>query len=425
MAQEDKQHLLPRSSPFVGCLRHAPQQALAGQLERLLQRRGGTVKALDQEEEQETGQEQKTSRSSSSQVQRRDDAQSESEMDTENAEKLPSSSPYVGFQRHAPPSPVLCFSAFARGPQLAPGFQLPGIQELPLAEEAEGPKLLPGGLPEEVWSSILCLVVEVPMMTCLSRVNRAFEKALQSEDTWRDRIVVVTPSCLAVFAPHLDRWLSAWNAARKLVLPRSTQLLREVTERAPHLEVELSWRFDRHLKGQGVEVLKHGQAVRRIEEEELVVLGDAALPRGPGRLPYLEVFLDECDGGIGDNLNDFGIGVTACDPEEIRELGSVADEVPRSWVVDFTQSMVLLSINNKEAAQGRQLSSLDLKQGSRVGLLVKAASLEVYIDGILRESLFPAPEEQVPTDAQLYPVLDLYGRTVQISKTDAEEPRPQ
>lgn len=43
--------------------------------------------------------------------------------------------------------------------------------------------------------------------------------------------------------------------------------------------------------------------------------------------------------GIGDQINDFGFGVTASDPEELDELGAVADEVPRSWVVDFTQSM--------------------------------------------------------------------------------------
>eukprot|EP00435_Cladocopium_sp_Y103_P031724 s1027_g8.t1 len=206
------------------------------------------------------------------------------------------------------------------------------------------------------------------------------------------------------------------------VLPRSAQLLSQVAQRAPDLPVEVSWRFDRHLKGEGVQVLKHGCTVRRVAEEELVVLGDAALPSEQGRCPYLEVHIDECGEGIGDQINDFGFGVTACDPEEISELGSVADEVPRSWVVDFTQSMVCLSVNNREASQGKRLSAAALKEGCRVGLLVKPTTFEIYIDGILRDTLPVRVEDRVPSNTGLYPVLDLYGRTIEISKTEAEEP---
>mmetsp|Transcript_8704 Transcript_8704/g.20714 ORF Transcript_8704/g.20714 Transcript_8704/m.20714 type:complete len:414 (+) Transcript_8704:214-1455(+) len=398
---EDARTLLPRSSPFVGCLRHAPQQMLLGQLDRLLRRRAhGRISEIGCRDADSAAASEEELLSSPTAICSRDG-------------KLPSSSPYVGFQRHAPPSsPVLSFSA-ASGSMLKP--EVPEGLELPLSKEC-----LPGGLPEEIWVDVLRSVIDVQSLGALSRVNMAFSKVVESEDTWRDRVVRVPPSCLADLAPQLDRWLDAWRAARKLVLPRSTQLLNEVTHRAPLLPVEVSWRFDQHLKGGGVEVLKHGTAVRRVAEEELVVLGDAALLQKPGHWPYLEVHIDKCGEGIGDSVNDFGFGVTACDPQEIEELGSVADEVPRSWVVDFTQSMVCLSINNQEAAVGKRLSASALKEGSYVGLLVKPTSFEIYIDGILQESLMI--EERVPDNIGLFPVLDLYGRTIEISKTDAEEP---
>ncbi|CAE7857832.1 tauD [Symbiodinium microadriaticum] len=394
---EDRRELLPRNSPFVGSLRHAPQM-LRGQLDRLLRRRAPASLPDEGIEEMDAS---PTS------------SKEEPELNpAENSRdgKLPSSSPYVGFQRHAPPSsPVLYFS-------VSPPPALAGLKELELSKEC-----LPGELPEEVWVDVLQSVIEVDCLAALSRVSVAFHKVVESEDVWRDRAVRVPPSCLADLAPHLGRWLSAWGSAEKLVLPRSAQLLSEVASRAPDLPVEVSWRFDQHLKGLGVEVLKHGTAVRRVAEEELVVLGDAALQRSPGRWPYFEVQLDKCGEGIGDSVNDFGFGVTACDPQEIEELGSVADEVPRSWVVDFTQSMVCLSINNHEAAQGKRLSAAALKQGSCVGMLVKPMSIEIYIDGVLQESL--PMEERVPDNISLFPVLDLYGRTIEISKTDAEEPR--
>jgi len=208
-------------------------------------------------------------------------------------------------------------------------------------------------------------------------------------------------------------------------VPRSSQLLAEVALRAPELPIEVAWRFDRHLKGDGVEVLLSGLAARRISDEELVVLGDAPLPCGPGRQPYLEVRLDERSeqgAADGDGLNDFGLGVTACDPEELREIGSVADEVPKSWVVDFTQSSVVLSVNNHNAAKGRGVSAAELRQGDRVGLRVMPDAIEVFVNGALRERLKPCPEERVPEGVSLFPVLDLYGLSTQISRTDADGP---
>lgn len=293
---------------------------------------------------------------------------------------------------------------------------LEGLPELDLEDT------LPGELPEEVWHEVMRLVLDIPDLANFARVSMGFQKMVHSEDAWRGRVVRVPPSCLEHFAPHLEPWLCAWSCAKKLVLPRSAQLLSQVAQRAPDLPVEVSWRFDHHLKGDGVQVLKHGCTVRRVAEEELVVLGDAALPSEQGRCPYLEVHIDECGEGIGDQINDFGFGVTACDPEEISELGSVADEVPRSWVVDFTQSMVCLSVNNREASQGKRLSAAALKEGCRVGLLVKPTTFEIYIDGTLRDTLPVRVEDRVPSDTGLYPVLDLYGRTIEISKTEAEEP---
>lgn len=395
--------LLPRGSPFVGCLRHAPKQALAGQLGRLLRRRAEAALQEQQvlPEQCEAGSSQSAS--------------------TESSEKLPPSSPYVGFQRHAPPSsPVLCFSAIGkRQPLLPPPLQLPGAVD----EEFDAFPALPGSLPEEVWTSVAALAVEVPTLAAFSRVSHSFSKVAASETVWRGKVVSIAPSCVTGLAPRLERWLQAWRACKKLVLPRSEQFLRQVQQRAPQLEVEVSWRFDQYLKGNGVEVVRQGKSVRRVAEEELVVLGDAPLCRGKDRCPYLEVTLDKYGEGMGDDMNDFGFGVTACEPEEIRELGAVADEVPCSWVVDFTQSMVCLNINNRAAATGKYLSALNLKQGVRIGLLVKPEEFEVYLDGVLRDVLpVKVAEERVPPVAGLYPVLDLYGRAIEVSKSDAEGP---
>lgn len=399
----EEERLLPRDSPFVGCLRHAPKQALAGHLGRLLRRRPEESVLPEQHE---AG----SSRSASD----------------ESSEKLPPSSPYVGFQRHAPASsPVLCFSAIGKGQLLLPPpLRLPGA----IDEEEEDASLaafptLPGRLPEEVWMSVAALAVEVPTLAAFSRVSHCFSEVAANEVVWRDKVIRIASSCMTDLAPRLEHWLQAWRACKKLVLPRSEQFLRQVQQRAPQLEVEVSWRFDKYLKGSGVEVEQQGNSVRRVAEEELVVLGDAPLCRSKDRYPYLEVTLDEYGEGMGDDVNDFGFGVTACEPEEISELGAVADEVPCSWIVDFTPSMVCLSINNREAATRKSLSALDLKQGARIGLLVKPAEFEVYIDGVLRASLpVKVAEERVPCEVGLYPVLDLYGRANEVSKSDAEGP---
>mmetsp|Transcript_58391 Transcript_58391/g.125473 ORF Transcript_58391/g.125473 Transcript_58391/m.125473 type:complete len:512 (+) Transcript_58391:242-1777(+) len=448
---------LPRSLPHVGFMRHAPQ-ALKGELDRLLRRR--SVEELDLSCDKIVP----------------SDTEPEPITEKGHPPVLPRESPYVGFQRHAPPSPMLCFEAIGALPEVLPvlseqwsDFQLlsdvelsaqqthgdtdalshfmlepklesevwttpelPRVPELPRLLQL--PQLLQpkpwsmpqhlGCLPEEVWGKVLSDVVEVSSIGCLARIARGFPEALRSNDVWSGRPVAIPPGAVQKLAPRLGSWLPVWRGASKLILPRSSQLIAEVTRRVPDLPIEVAWRFDPHLKGDGVEVIDHGRVVRRIADEELVVLGDAPLPSAPGRAPYFEVCLDERSDATGDDLNDFGLGVTACDPEEIRELGAVADEIPRSWVVDFTQSSVVLSINNHEAAKGRSISTKDLREGDFVGLRMTPDAVELYINGVLCESLVPAFEEQLPEGNQLFPVLDLYGCTVQISRTDAEAPTP-
>lgn len=371
------------------------------------------------------------------------DTETKSAQKPTDPEVLPRASPYVGFQRHAPPSPMLTFKNSVVGkptPDPSVSAVIPPLM-LPKSSLSSGLDFMmqtcfelapvmpefPGKLPEEAWSIILSDIIEVPLIGRLSCLARGFPEVVQSAQVWQGRPVHIHPEVLLAFAPKLGVWLPAWSSASKLVLPRSSQLLAEVSRRAPHIPVEIAWRFDQQLKGQGVEVIKSGSAARRIEDEELVVLGDAPLPAGDGRMPYLEVCLDVRGEALSsDDVNDFGLGVTACDPQEFRELqlGSVADEVPRSWVVDFTQSSVVLSVNNQEAAKGFDISASTLMEGDRVGLRITPEAVEVFINGLLRQHLVPAPEERVPTDVGLFPVLDLYGCTVQLSRTWAEVPSP-
>lgn len=405
----------------MGFLRHAPPQALYGQLDNLLHRR---------------------------KVQVSDEGQSDSDAPVAKPARvqrtplgLPRASPYVGSRRHAPPSPMLRFSVPPRAPHLrllaaVEDGNREGHLPLPSEPDVEADFLLPsprwtvtsrlpGGVPEEVWTSVMQFAAEVRAIGWLSAVCLAAEQAIHSQEVWRGRTVRVSASALSGFAPALGTWLLAWRSVNKLVVPRSSQVLAELSRRAPELPVEVAWRFDTHLKGDGVEVLSAGRSVRRVANEELVVMGDAAIPCGPGRPAYLEVRLDERISqvdGAADELNDFGLGVTRCDPEELRELGAVAGEVPQSWVVDFTQTSVVLSVNNHEAAKGCGASAEDLREGDRVGLRFMADAIEVFINGVMRERLKPDAEERVPRGVGLYAVLDLYGLTTQISRTDAEAP---
>jgi len=337
--------------------------------------------------------------------------------------KLLRESPYVGFCRHAPPSPIVYFARKNSADDSLPSFDLLPEED----EDAEVSDVLPGALAEDVWGNIFNYVTDVAAIPALSRVDRAFQGIMRHSATWHGRAVVVPIGALPRLAPLLDHWLSAWTSASKLVIPRSKQLLQEVTDRAPNLKVEVAWRFDRHSKGEGVEVLRDGATVRRTDVEEVVVLGDAPLVVEEDRPAYMEVLLDELDAvPSGDGLNDFGIGITACAPEEIEELGCVADEVPCSWIVDFANNSVCLSVNNNLETKGTGIGAEKLVSGDRVGVLVTPGgdAIQVFVNGVLCETLKVPAAQHLPKGRPLFPVLDLYGRAVQVSCTRAERPQP-
>jgi hypothetical protein len=399
--------ILPRDSALVGFLRHSPQ-AMHEHFDKLCQWRA--------------------------------QKESEESKELENS-KLPSASPYVGSQRHAPPSPVLRFTnpqTRSQGSQDA--FFMPPLLELASSsgdsffsedeDVMEIASLTLHHLPEEVWINFVSLMIEVAGIGLLARVARGVSSILKSELVWENRQVVVSPASVVHLAPMLSSWLPAWKLANKLVVPRSSQLLSELSRQAPEIPIEVAWRFDQMFKGNGVEVINSGRTVKRLQgaEEELVVLGDAPLPQtiptdGHGdRCPFFEVTLEDRSVESEDTVNDFGIGITACPPCDMEELGAVADEVPSSWVIDFAKSSVMLSINNSEVAKACHVSYL--KEGDRVALRITAiGSIEIFINGILHEHFIPPNEKRVPRGVALYPVLDLYGCTMQLSRTDAEEPR--
>mmetsp|Transcript_122361 Transcript_122361/g.305411 ORF Transcript_122361/g.305411 Transcript_122361/m.305411 type:complete len:432 (+) Transcript_122361:224-1519(+) len=404
--------ILPRDLPFVGFWRHAPPtpQQTEGELEQKRQFKG-EPDALPPAEG--SGRAAATKRSQ------------------ETLLKLLRESPYVGFCRHAPPTPTLRFCRDAEAPFA--GGAPPPLELLPEAEEATPweaasdarSQLLPGSLPEIIWTEILSQVVEPCAIHHLARVASCFPMLLADQVTWQGLKIVLGPGCVAGLAPVLHKWLLSWERASKLVVPRSTQLQAEISRLAPHLEVEVQWRFSTHAKGQGLEVIQGGAAVRRVDEEQVVVLGDAPLVVGAGRAPYIEVQIEAFEEELaGDGVNDFGIGLTACDPETLEELGDVAAEVPSSWVVDFTASMVCLSINNCEEGKGHGASSGGLRIGDRVGVRISQEdhALEVFINGSLKDRLHPPARKRVPRGASLFPVLDLYGHVSQLSRTQAEGP---
>mmetsp|Transcript_126805 Transcript_126805/g.364720 ORF Transcript_126805/g.364720 Transcript_126805/m.364720 type:complete len:427 (+) Transcript_126805:95-1375(+) len=424
MLAPSPEEMLPRRLPFVGLLRHAPPQALKdvescspmhlahqATADGLVGSAGGgghppTGGAAAAEASGEP----KARRGSQEALQRR-----------------LRESPYIGFCRHAPPSPVLNFSRNA-------GMLIDDAAHLDfplLAGEAEPrrPAHLLGRLPVDLWAAVLCFVASPAKIPELSRLSVGFREAIRHPVAWMGTTVRLAPAAVPALASTLAAWSEAWQSAAKLVVPRSSQLHAELGRLLPHVPLEVAWRFDSNAMGDGLELVRGGAAVRRVPDEDgegdVVVVGDAPLVVEPGRPPYMEVCLEafaSCP--CGDGMNEFGLGFTACNPEELQELGSVAAEVPNSWVVDFTRTMVCLSVNNCEEAKGYSVCSDGLAAGDRVGLGVSPqdGAVEVYVNGELRDRLRVPPDCQVPMDARLYPVLDLFGRVAQISRTDADSP---
>jgi len=368
--------VLPRALPFVGLLRHAPPS----------------------EEPQTTGA----------------DCRKPQAMT-----KLPRRSPYVGFHRHAPPSPTLAF----RPPEEA---QLGAEEDFAeLGGSGAESEELAVQLTEEVWALVLANLAELAALCPLACAAQGMRSRAMLPGVWAGRSVFVPPQAVASLAPRLGEWAAAWRLAARLTIPHSKQLLAEVSRLAPELSIEVAWRFSEHFKGAGVEVLDRGAAVRRVGDEDVVCLGDAPLTPAADGSVFLEVRLEELGEDIGDGLNDFGIGVTATEPDSLQEIMPVADECPSSWVLDFAESCVCLSVENNEEAKGRNACFRTLRAGDRIGLRVapRGSVFELFVNGVLKETFVPRPKRGIPEGARLYPLVDLYGHAVQMSRTYAEAPR--
>lgn len=282
-------------------------------------------------------------------------------------------------------------------------------------------------LPGDALIHLLSLAADISSLYPLQMVCRRFGTFMKCEYVWMGHIVHIPCESLVHFMPQLEVWVGAWRQASKLIVPNSADLILKVSQHAPELPLGIAWRFDSELKGAGVEACNGGRSVRRIAEaeDELVALADAPLPSKiadhVSENPYLEVVLDDRS-GCPDDVNDFGIGVTTRLPSK-AEVGAAADDIASSWVVDFTKHHVMLSVNNREAAKASCFCGALLKQGDRVGLLFTAGgSIEIYINGKLEEHLLPRESERVPRDVALFPVFDLYGCTLQLSRTNAKRP---
>lgn len=366
--------VLPRTLPFVGLLRHAPPT----------------------EETQDAGGDSKKPQAMA---------------------KLLRRSPYVGFHRHAPPSPSLAF----RPPEEAP--LVPEADFAELGEPSEEPEETQG-LSEELWGLILANLADLEALCPLACAARGMRSKALLPGVWAGREVFVPPQAVARLAPRLGEWLTAWRLVSKLTIPHSRQLVAEVARLAPALPVSVAWRFSQHFKGPGVEVLDHGAAVRRVGDEDVVCIGDAPLAPAADGSCYLEVVLEEFGEDIGDGLNDFGIGVTTTEPDSLQEIMPVADECPHSWVLDFAETCVCLSVENNEEAKGRNTCFRSLRAGDRIGLRVapRGSVFELFVNGLLKETFVPRPKRALPAGARLYPLVDLYGHAVQMRRTYADAP---
>lgn len=270
--------------------------------------------------------------------------------------------------------------------------------------------------PDEVLTRVLGFIADVPRIGALAAVCPRLGAALRSPEVWQGSEVRL-PNALTALAPQLHRWLPAWRSCERLLVPKSAQLLRELETQAPEIPVEVLWRFSSAVKGEGVEVRNSGRSVRRCAGDDLVVIGDAPLIRAPNKPLYLEVSLDDRGEEAGDGVNDFGMGVTPSPPEELEDLGDVADEVPDAWVVNFTASSIVVVADNQEVVRGSELCSQDLSEGDVVGVAFLEGAIQVYLNGQRRANLELPKNARVPVEKELFPVFDLCGRAAQLSRT--------
>jgi len=267
---------------------------------------------------------------------------------------------------------------------------------------------------------VLPWAIELASVGMISSVCSMFKNLIHSNVVWAERIVE-----LPAFLPDrfvLSTWLRYWRDVEKLVVPHSSPLHTSLMQLGTTLPVEVSWCFDARLAGQGVDVIGNGSSVRRIGHEGLVAIGYALPPTN-----FFEVRLDHRTSldSERDNLNDFGIGVTTSSSDGLRAgVGdmNVADEVPNSWVVNFTRSGVVLSVDNETVLRSESITAQDLGEGRCVGILVEGSCFHVFVDRELRLTLNLPANMSINESIALLPIVDLYGPSIQISRTDLRRP---
>eukprot|EP00746_Dinoflagellata_sp_MGD_P015923 gnl/MRDRNA2_/MRDRNA2_135622_c0_seq1.p1 gnl/MRDRNA2_/MRDRNA2_135622_c0~~gnl/MRDRNA2_/MRDRNA2_135622_c0_seq1.p1 ORF type:complete len:476 (+),score=85.62 gnl/MRDRNA2_/MRDRNA2_135622_c0_seq1:83-1510(+) len=248
-------------------------------------------------------------------------------------------------------------------------------------------------------------------------VSHSFADVAKSVLTWH-RLPVSLPPSADMYREDIAKQCSMWVQAKKIEMPRCSDLYAELLDVCPDVPLEILWRFNRRLSGSGIAVKNHGQTVCKTGENKVVMLADA-----PVQKSYFEVILDEIDHDVSwENPNDFGLGVTSSLVTARKQMHcyDVADEVPNSWVVDFSRSSVFLVINNEQVAHYEFYGSVNLVKGDRVGLMLEPHAISVYVNDI-QEVCLKVPES-APVQGILYPIFDLHGRTKQMTRSHVVHP---
>jgi hypothetical protein len=288
-------------------------------------------------------------------------------------------------------------------------------QSAPISKKPKLP--LDQYLPHDALCLLLSNIATAKMLPSLLSASRSFQEATRSPQTWQGIPVSLPPAAVS-YPQQIGKYSTMWKEAKTIMMPRSSELVSELTATCPCVPLELVWRFDTRLKGSGVTVSKNGKTASRSDEDKVVVLGDA-----PIRNSYFEIFLDERDDDtVWENPNDFGLGFTSSHSTACESMESVevAGEVPHSWVVDFSKSSIFLVINNEQAGMYEFFGAADIRKGDRVGLLMEPNVIRVYLNGVRQASL--NVPESATIEGTLYPVFDLYGRTKQMTYSEASSP---
>jgi hypothetical protein len=128
-----------------------------------------------------------------------------------------------------------------------------------------------------------------------------------------------------------------------------------------------------------------------------VVYGDGPIASSTdGR--YFEVTVDAVRDGPDDGLV---VGVTTAYPKEIFDL---AQQVPESWTFGYDGSA---QMDGEDDMRPIEWQPKQLKTGDRVGLSVRGAAVEVFLNDKKVVSMACA----VPEGRHLYPIVDLLGCT--------------